>query len=126
MRLLLDSHVVVWWLVGSRRLGEKGRKFITAPGTELYVSAASWWELSIKRAHGRLNFDMIAARAILQKNSIGTIPVSMDHAEEAATLPHHHGDPFDRMLVAQASFEKLKLLTRDKKLEEYGSMVLHV
>jgi PIN domain nuclease of toxin-antitoxin system len=73
-----------------------------------------------------LNFDMIAARAILQKNSIGTIPVSLDHAEEAAALPHHHGDPFDRMLVAQASFEKLKLLTRDKKLEEYGSMVLHV
>jgi PIN domain nuclease of toxin-antitoxin system len=126
LRLLLDSHVIVWWLSGSRRLGEKARKHIMSPGAELYVSAASWWELSIKRAHGRLDFDMSAARAILQKNSIVTVPVTFDHADSVAMLASHHGDPFDRMLIAQASFENLLLLTRDKELARYGSVVLCV
>lgn len=126
MKLLLDSHVIIWWLAGSRRLGERTRKVLMGPGTELYVSSASWWELSIKRAHGRLDFDMAAARATLQRNSIVTIPITLDHAEKLTELPKHHGDPFDRMLVAQALFENLTLLTRDKTLEAYGSSVLCV
>jgi len=126
LKLLLDSHIIIWWLAGSRRLGEKARKHMMSPAAELYVSAASWWELSIKRSHGRLDFDMAGARNILQRNSITTVPVTLDHADSIATLPNHHSDPFDRMLVAQASVENLVLLTRDKKLEQYGPVVLCV
>jgi PIN domain nuclease of toxin-antitoxin system len=123
LRLLLDTHVVIWWFAGSPRLGKAAREIIMAPDTELFFSAASWWELSIKKAIGRLNVDLAAARTTLLKNAITMIVVSFDHADHVATLPRLHGDPFDRMLVAQASVENLKLLTRDRQLEQYGPVI---
>ena len=126
MKLLLDSHVLLWWFAGSRKLGERARTLITAPDADLFVSAASWWELAIKKSLNRLSVDWSSARAILEKNEIEMISVTFDHADVAAVLPAHHSDPFDRMLVAQASREGLKLLTRDKKLQAYGASVLYV
>ncbi len=92
----------------------------------LHLSAASWWEIGIKSSLGRLKVDFAAARTALVARGVIPVPVTLDHAEAAAALPRHHGDPFDRMLVAQASYEGLKLLTRDKSLTAYGSSVLHV
>jgi PIN domain nuclease of toxin-antitoxin system len=126
LRLLIDTHILVWWLAGARALGKEALGLITAPDAELSVSAASWWEIGIKRALGRMQFDWPTGRVLLAKNRIAVISVTLDHAEAAAALPLHHGDPFDRMLVAQASVEGMQLLTRDRKLKVYGASVLHV
>jgi PIN domain nuclease of toxin-antitoxin system len=124
LRLLLDSHFLVWWPAGSPRLGVRARDLIMAHDTDLFVSAASWWELALKRAAGRLDVDLAAARRAFEKRGVLMLPITLDHAEAAAALPGLHSDPFDRMLVAQASAEDLVLLTRDKGLARYGSMVL--
>lgn len=107
-------------------MGKQALQLINSSEAELYVSAASWWELSIKKAMGRLDFDLAAARQILTKNEIKALAVTLDHADAAAILPAHHGDPFDRMLIAQAKVEDLSLLTRDRRLEDYGEIVLCV
>ncbi|HEY3776997.1 MAG TPA: type II toxin-antitoxin system VapC family toxin [Rhizomicrobium sp.] len=126
MKFLLDTHVAVWWFAGSKRLGNEARRIITTPDVELFFSAASWWELAIKAALGRLDFDLVRARQILQKNEIAMLAVTFDHGDRAAALAEHHKDPFDRMLVAQAMFENLRLLTRDTQLKAYGPSVLCV
>jgi PIN domain nuclease of toxin-antitoxin system len=125
LKLLLDSHVLLWWADGSPQLGAKARNFLATAGTEIFVSAASWWELSIKKAHGRLAADLSVLDGELHKRLVKRLDMSFSHASAAATLPPHHGDPFDRMLVAQADIEGMKLLTRDKRLKLYGTMVLH-
>ena len=107
MKLLLDTHILIWWPAGSPRLGAKAQAVIAAGETELFVSAASWWELSIKRAIGRFDADLDLMRRALREREVGLLPVTFDHTEAAAMLPAHHGDPFDRMLVAQASLEVL-------------------
>jgi len=90
------------------------------------MSAASWWELGIKQTLGRLRIDLGATRLAIEARGVSSIPVTMQHAEHAATLEKLHGDPFDHMLVAQATYENFRLLTRDKKLEQYGSRILCV
>jgi PIN domain nuclease of toxin-antitoxin system len=94
--------------------------------TQLFMSAASWWELAIKNALGRLKIDLSAAREAIEKRGALAIPVTMKHAEAAVTLNKLHGDPFDHMLLAQAISEDLMLLTRDSRLQAYGSHVLCV
>ena len=126
MRLLLDSHLLLWWPTGSPRLGQKARAHILADDAELFMSAASWWELGIKRALGRLDIDLSVARQGLEARGVSVLPVTIDHAEAAAALPVFHRDPFDHMLVAQAMSEGCNLLTRDKQLKRYGPTVLCV
>ncbi len=117
---------MVWWFAGSRRLGKQALDIITAADSELHVSAATWWELSIKKALGQIDFDPAIARAILAKNEIRPLAITLDHADAAAALPARHRDPFDRMLVAQAKVEALNLLTRDRQLKQYGEGILCV
>lgn len=124
MKLLLDSHVLLWWSAGDRRLGSRAASILATDGNEFHVSAASWWELGLKCAAGRLRLDMNVLREELRKKGVLEVPVTTDHADAARNLPRHHTDPFDHMLVAQASFEGLTLLTRDKKLKAYGPSVL--
>ncbi|HEY4940953.1 MAG TPA: type II toxin-antitoxin system VapC family toxin [Rhizomicrobium sp.] len=124
MRLLLDSHVLLWWADGSAQLGARAKSLLSAGNAEVFVSAASWWEISIKKAHGRLAVDLSVLESELRARSVKRLDMSFAHARAAAGLPPHHGDPFDRMLVAQADVEGLSLLTRDKRLKTYGSMVL--
>jgi PIN domain nuclease of toxin-antitoxin system len=124
--LLLDTHVFLWWLAGSPRLGSRARTLISSADADLTLSVASWWEIGIKTAIGRMTFDWSIARSLLEKNRIKTMLVTFEQAEAAAMLPLYHRDPFDRMLVAQAEGQGLKLLTRDRQLKSYGPSVLCV
>lgn len=125
MKLLLDSHIFLWWAGADPRLGKRAESLL-AENRDIFVSAASWWELAIKQVLGRLRFDIGATSSELQKRGVRFLTVTFEHAEAAGALPAFHGDPFDHMLVAQASFEGLTLLTRDKKLKAYGPSVLCV
>jgi PIN domain nuclease of toxin-antitoxin system len=126
LKLLLDSHVLLWWSAGDRKLGARAAKILMASDNELLFSVASWWELGIKQVAGRLRFDMGFLREELRRRGVVELPVTFEHAEAARALPALHTDPFDHMLVAQAVCENCKLLTRDAKLAPYGLPVLRV
>lgn len=122
MNLLLDTHVLLWWLGDSRKATAKIRKAIDEADI-VWVSAVSAWELEVKRLRGLLDAPM-NLEATLQRLDIQTLALKLPHAVAAARLPMLHRDPFDRMLVAQASLESLTLCTGDKILAEYGISVL--
>jgi PIN domain nuclease of toxin-antitoxin system len=126
LRLLLDSHILLWWPAASPKLGSRARDLIGAADAELYMSAVSWWELGLKRALGKLDANLSEVRRMLERRDVTALSVTLEHGEAAAALPIKHRDPFDHMLVAQASVEGLQLLTRDKYLAPYGSSVLCV
>jgi PIN domain nuclease of toxin-antitoxin system len=122
LRLLLDAHVLLWWLSSSPRLPKSVRAAIETCDVA-YVSAATVWEIAIKVAAQKLVFrgDMEEQLAL---NNFHPLPISVIHALWAAKLPRHHADPFDRMLVAQAAFESLTLVTADPQLAVYGVPIL--
>ena len=116
MRLLLDTHVLLWAVLDDPRLTETQAKAISEG--ELYLSSASVWEIGIKRSIGKLNVpDKIFDIAV--NAGCRPLPISWTHAQTAAALPRHHADPFDRMLVAQARCEGLHLASSDSKLAPY-------
>jgi PIN domain nuclease of toxin-antitoxin system len=122
LNLLLDTHVLLWWLAGGERLSKRSREKISLAET-VFVSAASAWEIAIKVGIGKLEFrgnleDQIAI------NNFLPLPVTLAHAAAAGKLPRHHDDPFDRMLVAQATLESLTLFTSDKQLSAYNAPVM--
>jgi PIN domain nuclease of toxin-antitoxin system len=110
----------------SARLGAKAGELIGRPDVQLFMSAASWWELGIKCALGKLEADQRMIRRTLQLRGVQLLSVTVEHGEAAAALPILHRDPFDHMLVAQATVEGMSLLTRDARLRAYGSSVLVV
>ncbi|WP_419925074.1 type II toxin-antitoxin system VapC family toxin [Candidatus Poriferisocius sp.] len=122
MRLLLDSHTVLWAAGISSRLGERCQEIIQA-AAGVYYSAATLWELGIKRSKGRLHYpDHMVSDLIA--NGFIELPITAAHAGRAAALPLHHQDPFDRMLVAQAQAELLILVTTDRQLSAYDVEIL--
>ncbi|CAA9424227.1 MAG: Death on curing protein, Doc toxin [uncultured Rubrobacteraceae bacterium] len=123
MRLLLDTHVLLWWLANDPNLGRDARAGISDPHSSVYVSAATVWEISIKRALGKLEAPSDLSRQI-ELSRFGSLSMTASHAHAAGALPRHHDDPFDRMLVAQAMIEDLTLLTRDPRMGLYGVGVL--
>ncbi len=123
MRLLLDSNVLLWALGGDDRLGSEARARIADPASVVWVSAATVWELEIKRARGRLRLPADLAAAVRERGG-RELAVSFEHGAEAARLPPHHRDPFDRMLVAQARAESLVLVTGDAELGRYDVRIL--
>ena len=118
MKILLDTHILLWWLADDEHLPAPAAATIADPDTEVVVSAASAWEISIKQAAGRLDApdDLLDAVAA---NDFGTLPITADHAMAAGRLPAHHADPFDRMLIAQAQIEELTLVSVDSRLSDY-------
>jgi PIN domain nuclease of toxin-antitoxin system len=116
-RLLLDTHVFLWWRSDSRRLNATARKTI-AESDVVFVSAATAWEAAIKIALGRLRIPATIEAGVLD-SGFEKLPIGFSHAEAAARLPAHHADPFDRMLVAQAQIEGLTLVTHDRRLRRY-------
>lgn len=125
MRILLDTHVFLWTLDNSRKLSKAARELMTKPGNECFVSAVSFWEIAIKAALRRKEFRLDTAALINAADAAGLKHLSFTaaHASQVARLPHHHPDPFDRALVAQAEQEFLTLITHDATLARYGSAV---
>lgn len=120
MRLLLDTHVLLWWLADDRKLAKNGRAIIANPDNEVLVSSASLWEIAIKAAQGRLEVELDDLEAAIARGGFRSLPISFRHALTAGRLPVVHRDPFDRMLVAQASVEELRLMSHDRVFERYG------
>ncbi len=118
LRLLLDTRVLLWPLTGNARLSAATRAVMADTGNEVFVSAATFWEIAIKRALGRLQVpDNLIAEIALA--GLKELPVTFSHGELMAQLPLIHRDPFDRMLVAQAQAESLVLVTADPALRRY-------
>ena len=123
MNLLLDTHVLLWWFADDGQLSRAARSAIRDPDRMVYVSAATAWEISIKRALGKLEAPGNLETEIAN-NGFLELPITMVQALVAGGLPDHHNDPFDRMLVAQAMSEQLALVSRNKQLARYGVSIV--
>ena len=121
MRILLDTHLVLWALAAPERLPDAAHRLIER--ADVYVSAASIWEISIKTSLGKLSADPREVLAALDPAGFLPLPISAEHAARVADLPPVHRDPFDRLLVAQALCEPMRLLTMDTVLAGYGELV---
>ena len=121
MKLLLDTHLLLWAAGEPERLSTQARKLINNPGNELLFSAASLWEVAIKRGLGRPDFKVDARllRRGLLDNGYNELPIVSDHVVATESLPPIHRDPFDRVLVAQATVEGITLLTTDSVVSQY-------
>jgi len=128
MRLLVDTHLLLWAAAKSRRLPKAARPLLEDPANEVFFSAASLWEIVIKASLRKGDFDVDVAvlRPALAEIGFTELPISGAHAERLAALPPLHRDPFDRMLVAQSLAEPLLLLTNDGVLGDYGESVMVV
>ena len=123
MRLLLDTHVFLWWVETPRTLTPEAQAAIAAPDNVVFVSVVSAWEMAIKAGLGRLK-PPDDVEAAVDRGGFMKLGIAFAHAARAGTLPRHHGDPFDRMLIAQAHCESLTLVTRDAALGIYGVAIL--
>ena len=121
MRILLDTHVFIWWRAGRPMQPDAMEAIRTAD--DVFVSAASAWEVAIKSAAGKIRLGAPFADGVAQSGFV-PLPINVAHAEAAGALPSHHRDPFDRMLVAQAKVERLTLVSHDRQLEPYGTTVI--
>lgn len=119
MDLLLDTHVFLWWDATPDAIADAARAAIRDPENSVFISAASIWEIAIKRQIRRLRFSGSPLHAI-ERNGFLPLPISPKHAERAGTLPLLHSDPFDRMLVAQAQLASMTLVTADRKIVPYS------
>lgn len=126
MRVLLDTHIVLWWLTGDRRLSKQADRVIKDADNVIFVSAASIWEVAVKTGLGQIEADPFAIQAAIEPSGFAELPVTGKHTAQVATLPSHHRDPFDRMLLAQSLAEPMRLLTSDATLARYGDIVLMV
>jgi PIN domain nuclease of toxin-antitoxin system len=122
MRLLLDTNVLIWWLENSNRLPLHAQTRITN-AAEVFVSSASIWELAIKIGAGKLRINLTVVLSEIARHQFQHLPISYQHATQVLQLPAIHHDPFDRILVAQAVSESLKLLTADRLLASYSNLV---
>lgn len=131
MRLLLDTHVALWAITDDARLSARARDLVTSEGAEVFISAVVLWEIAIKHALGRSGANAMPvsatqARAWFEASNFQTLSITAAHALAVETLPPHHADPFDRMLIAQAMIEPMRLVTHDAAMAAYGDLVLAV
>jgi PIN domain nuclease of toxin-antitoxin system len=122
LRLLLDTHLLLWALGAPARIPPAARKLIAT--SDVHVSAASIWEISIKAALGKLTADPREVLAALEPAGFLSLPITSEHAAHVAGLPPIHRDPFDRLLIAQAQTEPMRLVTNDSMLAAYGDIVI--
>jgi PIN domain nuclease of toxin-antitoxin system len=122
LRILLDTHLLLWFLEASSALTPQAREMICSPDSTVFVSAVSLWEIWLKQSLGKLRLPVDFTER-LAVESFENLPLLASHTRHISVLPWHHRDPFDRMLIAQAEFEKLILLTTDEALAAYGAMV---
>lgn len=125
MRVLLDTHVFIWAVADSQKLGREARATILE-ADEVYVSAASIWEIAIKARLGKIDCDPARMAEAIAESGFLPLHVTPTHAAAVARLPDHHGDPFDRLLVAQAICEPLVMLTADAILSRYSELIRRI
>lgn len=124
MRFLLDSHTLHWTVLEPGNLKLATAEALTDPSNVVFYSAVNLWELAIKRARGRFRFDDMEMLDAIRDQGYGELPVTTRHGLEAASLPLHHADPFDRVLIAQARLEGLTLVTSDRQFWSYRVLLM--
>jgi len=127
MKFLLDTVIWLWSVGETARLNEPAREVLTSPEHELYFSAASVWEIAIKTSIGKMQLPESARQVVPRETArqgLRPLPVSYSHALAVCDLPLHHGDPFDRLLIAQAQHESLTLITADRHMKLYSVEIL--
>jgi len=124
-RLLLDTHLLLWWLSGDERLPQQAIDQVMAPASEVFVSQASLWEMAIKCSLGKLRVDLAELEAQIPRQGFHWLPITNSHLLAVAKLDSNdeHRDPFDRLLVCQSRIEPMRLLTADRQLAGYGASV---
>jgi PIN domain nuclease of toxin-antitoxin system len=123
LRLLLDTNAFIWWRDGSPRLSPRVREQIGDPENDIAVSVTSLWEITIKRALGKLQF-LQDFEEVLAEEGFDLLPIGYRHLRALADLPLHHRDPFDRVLIAQAVAERIPIATADRRFAVYGVELL--
>lgn len=123
MRLLLDTHAAIWLIDDDRRLSDRARDATTDRANTVLLSAALVWEIALKRALGKLELPDGYVASLLEYAFVPLV-ITLEHAAAVEHLPHHHGDPFDRMLVAQAQVEGATIVSRDPRFKRYEVPVL--
>ena len=128
MNLLLDTHVALWAITDSPKLPQRARDLIQGSKTTVWISAASIWEIAIKCGLGRGDMPVSGQDAVryFQESGYRFLPIDVEHALAVESLPAHHQDPFDRILVAQALVEPMRLMTHDPLLARYGDTIIEV
>jgi len=127
MNVLLDTHAFLWWIDDNPKLSPRAREIISDAGNVLFLSAASGWEIAIKARLGKLTLPDDLERFIadqLVANAFSSLPIQLSHALHVYTLPAHHRDPFDRILVAQSQLEDMPILTTDSQIAQYPVQVI--
>ena len=122
MRILLDTHIYLWWLADSPKLSTAAKQTI-ATANEVYISSASIWEAGIKISIGKLEAEIDDLIDGIKLNGFIELPITAIHSKHAAQLPDIHRDPFDRMLIAQTLCEPLRLLTADEQVVKYSALI---
>jgi PIN domain nuclease of toxin-antitoxin system len=122
VRVLLDTHLIIWALSEPDKLSNEAKDLINN-AEQIFVSSASIWEMAIKSSLGKLEADLKAITAELNRLGVLELAISWQHSQQVKLLPHHHRDPFDRLIVSQAICEPLILLTHDKILSKYSDLV---
>lgn len=123
MKVLLDTHAFLWWVSDDPRLSRRARRIIADSSNQVFFSAASAWEIAIKTALGRLMVASDPQQFVAEQmrmNGFEPLPIDLRHALHVGSLPPHHGDPFDRMLIAQAAIEECTILSADAEIRRYG------
>jgi PIN domain nuclease of toxin-antitoxin system len=123
MKILLDTHILIWWLSDASRLSQTEIDLITDSDNFIFVSAATAWEIAVKKTIGKLESpdDLPAALAV---NNFLELPITIEHSQKLYQLPLHHNDPFDRIMIAQAISEDLTFMTRDAKIALYDIRIV--
>ena len=128
MNLLLDTHVALWAIADSRKLPDRARTLIESPTSTIWISAATIWEIAIKHALGKRGMPVSGTDALgyFKESGYRILPIKAEHACAVETLPALHADPFDRILIAQALTEPMRLLTHDATLARYDGSIIEV
>ena len=122
MRLLLDTHILLWWVMADRRLSKTLSAALASSENDVAVSAASIWEIAIKRSIGRIEVDLDELLSSMNADGFTELPLRFGHSLRLDSLPHHHDDPFDRILIAQAIADGRRLVTKDAAILAYAGL----
>ena len=122
MKLLLDTHALLWFFSGNTKISETAKVLIENPQNHKFISIASIWEMAIKQSQGKLDLEVTAAQYIKEKlamDDFSLLPIKIEHLELVSSLPFHHRDPFDRLLISQSITEQIPILSSDKAFDQY-------